>query len=281
MIKNISLEQAVRDWDKLKHKNTATCETRIGNTFLNFFTFEARLNTRGVKGITFYEFLENKQYHEKPYIKRLIDSQTGNRTTILYRVYTLHCGNISLLKPINAKIIIDIFKPDCVLDFCVGWGSSLVGSCSLDINKFIGIDKNTDLIEPLSNMKKQLTLLNSKTDIELIFNDALLVDYSKMSYDMVFTSPPYYNKEIYNGSSLKTVDEWNKFYIEIFSKTYKHLKTGGNYLLNIPDDVYNNICISLFGECDHKIELLRKKRKLTKNQTNIKTEYIYVWKKLI
>ena len=277
MIKNISLDQAVKDFYNLKSKNNATYETRIGNTFLNFFTFEARLKTRGVKGITFNEFLQNKEYHQKKYIKRLIDSQKGNMETILYRVFTLHCGNISLLKPINAKIIIDIFKPNCVLDFCVGWGSSLVGSCSLDINKFIGIDKNPDLIEPLSNMKKQLKLLNSKTDIELIFNDALLVDYSKLSYDMVFSSPPYYNKEVYVGSEKQTIEEWNKWYIRIFSITYKYLKTGGNYLLNIPETIYTDVCIPLLGECSFKIELLRKKRKLTKNQTNIKIEWIYVW----
>ena len=278
-IKNITLEQAVKDFENLKKKRfiEISNETRIGNAFLNYFTFKARLNTRGVKGMNFFEFLENKEYHNKPYIKRLIDSQkNGSRTAILYRVYTLHCGNISLLKPVNALKVIDIFKPNCVLDFCCGWGSSLVGASALNINKFIGIDLNPQLITPLSEMRHQLKLL-SKTEIELYFTDCLLVDYSLLDYDMVFTSPPYYNTEKYVGSSFKTIEEWDKWYIQIFSKTYKYLKPNGYFLLNIPEEIYNRVCVSLLGNCVFKIELLRKKRKLTKNQTNIKTEYIYVF----
>ena len=61
-----------------------------------------------------------------------------------------------------------------------------------------------------------------------MFKDALTVDYSKMDYDCVLTSPPYYNTEVYRGTNqakYKTKGDWNKkFYRQLFSKTHKHLK---------------------------------------------------------
>ena len=50
--------------------------------------------------------------------------------------------------------------------------------------------------EEMSNVLKQY----STTNIELYFQDAVMFDYSKLDYDAVFTSPPYYFKEIYGNS---------------------------------------------------------------------------------
>ena len=68
-----------------------------------------------------------------------------------------------------------------------------------------------------------------------------------MDYDMVFTSPPYYNKEIYGGNIVyETKEEWDKkFYIPLFKKTWDNLKVGGFYCLNVPVCIYNKICIIL------------------------------------
>ena len=113
-----------------------------------------------------------------------------------------------------------------------------------------------------------------------MFKDALKVDYSKLDYDCVLTSPPYYNVEIYEGTEAKSDEEWEeKFYIPLFSETYKHLKRGGHYILNIPKDLYDNVCVPLFGKANVKIPLKKKahpKNSLTEKDYN---EFIYVWKK--
>jgi DNA modification methylase len=79
----------------------------------------------------------------------------------------------------------------------MGWGGRLVGACIAGVPKYIGIDTNRNLEAPYKNMCEQLKKLSPCTDAQLLFVDALTVDYSAFEYDMVFTSPPYYNKEIY------------------------------------------------------------------------------------
>ena len=87
-----------------------------------------------------------------------------------------------------------------------------------------------------------------------------------------------YSVELYEGTSEKTDEEWEQdFYIPLFTKTYKHLKRGGYYALNVPQKLYESVCIDLFGPAKIKIPLKKKahpKNKLTKKGYN---EYIYVW----
>jgi hypothetical protein len=283
-LKNISEAEAIKDFAHLKQIDLkkVSNETRTGNKFVDYFTFPERLETISKKGMNYFDFLQDTEYHKKPYIKRLIDYQKGDdKQVALYRVFKLHCGSIGLFKPLNAMEVYKRFKPRSVLDFCVGWGSELVGAAALDVPNFIGIDLNEDLKEPYTHMVHLLKQLNTKTKMKIMIKDALKVDYSKLDYDMVLTSPPYYNVELYNGTKFRTQEEWEQeFYIPLFTKTYKHLKKGGHYALNVPAEIYESVCLNLFGKADIKMPLKKKarpKNKLTKKGYN---EYIYVWTKL-
>jgi hypothetical protein len=282
-LKNISEEEAIKDFEHLKQIDLkkVSNETRIGNKFVDYFTFPERLETVSKKGMNYFDFLQDTEYHKKEYIKKLLDYQKGDdKQVALYRVFKLHCGSIGLFKPLNAMEVYKRFKPRSVLDFCVGWGSELVGAAALDVPNFIGIDLNENLKEPLKRMANLLKQVNTQTKIKLMFKDALKVDYSKLDYDMVLTSPPYYNVELYNGTKQRTPKEWEEeFYIPLFTKTYKHLKKGGHYALNVPKDIYESVCIPLFGPAKIKMPLKKKarpKNKLTKKGYD---EYIYVWVK--
>ena len=127
-------------------------------------------------------------------------------------------------------------------------------------------------------MVKLLKKMGTTTKIKLMFKDALTVDYSKLDYDFVLTSPPYYNIELYTGTNHKTEEEWETtFYIPLFTKTFKHLKRGGYYVLNIPQKVYESVCVDLFGKADIKMPLkLKLKNMHTEKEYH---EFIYVWKK--
>ena len=282
-IKNISEEEAIRDFENLKKVNLSkvTNETRIGNKFVDHFTFLERLETVSKKGMSYFEFIKDTDYHKKKYIKNLLDYQKGDdKHVALYRVFKLHCGSIGLFKPLTSMEIYSKFKPSSVLDFTMGWGGRLVGACALDVPNYIGIDSNKNLHEPYKRMVKLLKQLGTKTKIKLMFKDALKVDYSKLDYDCVLTSPPYYNVEVYEGMKARTDEDWEeKFYIPLFLETYKHLKKGGYYILNIPKDLYETVCIELFGKANIKIPLKKKGHPKNTHTEKDYTEFIYVWKK--
>ena len=282
-IKNIDEEEAIRDYENLKKADLkkVTNETRIGNKFVDHFTFLERLGTVSKKGMTYFEFIKDTEYHKKKYIQNLLNYQKGeDKHVALYRVFKLHCGSIGLFKPLTAMELYNRFKPKSVLDFTMGWGGRLVGACALDVPNYIGIDSNKQLKEPYQRMVKLLNKLGTNTKIKLMFKDALKVDYSKLDYDCVLTSPPYYNVEVYEGMLPKRDEEWEQdFYIPLFSETYKHLKKGGHYILNIPKDLYEDVCIDLFGKADIKIPLKKKGHPKNSNTEKDYTEFIYVWRK--
>jgi hypothetical protein len=282
-IKNITEEEAVNDFEHLKRIDlkAVTNETRIGNKFVDFFTFRQRLETIGVKGFSYFDFIKDTKYHQKKYIKNLLDYQKGDdKDVALYRIFKLHAGSIGLFKPLTAMEIYSRFKPQCVLDFSMGWGGRLVGACALDIPCYIGIDTNKSLKEPYKKMVKRLKQLHTKTDIMLMFKDALSVDYSKLTYDMVLTSPPYYNLEVYENMERRSDEEWDtEFYAPLIAETYKYLKKGGHYILNIPVDLYKNVCIQLLGGADIKIPLKKKAHPKKISSDKDYNEYIYVWTK--
>jgi DNA modification methylase len=133
---------------------------------------------------------------------------------------------------------------------------------------------NHSLKEPYNNLIEFLKE-RSETNIHMFFENALNIDYSALDYDLVFTSPPYYFIQKYENNSeygsKKEMDEL--FYVPLFSKTFANLKPNGIYALNINKEVYENVCISLFGHA-HDIYPYKK----SKRQNNY-DEIVYVWKK--
>jgi hypothetical protein len=283
-LKTISRQQAIQDYLKLQKFNLdkLTNETRIGNKFVDYFTFPQRLETIGIKQMSYFDFIENTEYHEKRYIKQLLHYQIGtDKHVALYRIFKLHCGSIGLFGAVKAMEILNRFKPTSVLEFCSGWGSTLTACSALGIPSYIGIDTNKNLEQPYKEMTDLLVgELHSTTKFQLYFEDAVTFDYSNKHYDCVFSSPPFYNKEIYSYTDKKTEQEWNEtFYRPLFTETYKFLKVGGHYILHIPVKVYESVCIPLLGEASIIIPMKKKvhpKNKLTKR---VSIDNIYVWVK--
>jgi hypothetical protein len=256
-------------------------ESKIGNKFLDFFTFEERLNTRTRKGMNFYEFMDNKEYHARPYIRNLLVYQQNlkvNELTKLYRIYSLHCGSVALFKPLKAKQIYEQFKPTAVLDPCMGWGGRLLGAVSQKVPHYIGIDLNVNLKEAYQSMVQtlnELTNLDKLTKVDLHFCDAVGFDYSTLKYDMIFTSPPYFNIELYSHTNKKTKQEWvDQFYKPLFQNTFQYLLVGGWMCINVSKVIYDSVFVDLFGLASIVIPMALKVR-----PKQSQSEFIYCWQK--
>jgi hypothetical protein len=149
-----------------------------------------------------------------------------------------------------------------------------VAATALNLDAYYGVEINKDLKEPYD---KLVTYLQTKsaTHFDIRICDAVQFDYTKIIYDTVFTSPPYYTIEKYpnsvNYESKKDMDE--KFYKPLFMNTYNGLQTGGHYIINVCKEVYDKVLKELLGEAHESFPLKKSKRQ------NDYTEMVYVWKK--
>ena len=170
----------------------------------------------------------------------------------------LQWGTVNSMRPAAALNFYRKYDANTILDFTAGWGSRMTAALAGDFN-YIGIDSNKSL-EYGYNKIHSLVKPHSKSNIKLYFKPAEKVDFSKLKYDMVFTSPPYEYLEVYENmknydgegkikqpsSSTKIkMSDGEKFYddflIPTIKNAYKYLPKGKPLCLNIPDLMYKKI----------------------------------------
>jgi hypothetical protein len=261
----------MNDYKKLKKNpfiDKRLCIKYIKNKFQ-----EELDNTKGNKGINYKEFLASEEEQRKGWVinmKKYYEQKNIKEEQINRDIFRLYYGSINIFKPSVAKWICDKYKPFSVLDFSSGWGSRMLG-CTASGCQYIGIDNNINLRKGYNEIITELELKN----VEIIFNDCMNIDYSKYTYDMVLTSPPYYNLEIYSHTEKRSKEEWNKFYKEIFTKVFEHLQPKGHMIINVNQEIYEKNLLPLFGEPLEKIEYPKSYRRNQKHNP----EYIYIFKK--
>lgn len=155
----------------------------------------------------------------------------------------------SQFKPNVAKSIYDMFKAENILDFSMGWGDRLAGFYASDYGKhYVGIDprkENHPIYKEQSEFyEKHLGFFEHERKSEFHCFPAEEFDFTQYDdyFDLVFTSPPYFNVERYSYDDTqswvryKSIEDWN---INFLQKTLKNLwssiKTGGYLLVNISD----------------------------------------------
>ena len=293
-IKNISLQEIDKEYNKLikfrDYTNSGFISNlspyaRIGNKIVDHFTFTQRLETKGKYNCNYFDFLQNLEtFKQKKFIQNMITyyknvknkNNKKNEFTVYKEIYNICISSINILRPLYCIEIYLKYKAKNVLNFCSGWGGTLISACALNLNTYTGIDINTNLKLPYENMISFLKK-KSKTEIKMYYEDASLFDYTKINYDFVLSSPPYYFLEKYEKnicySSKKEMNE--KFYIPLFKNSFQGLSPGGTYIINICKEVYDNVLIPLLGDANEIIPY-----KKSKKQNNY-VEMVYIWFKVL
>jgi hypothetical protein len=281
-LKQITFEKIKIEWDRIQYLslqelNEINEKSKVGCNIVDYYFFEQRLKTKGNKGINFYEFVENIEYYKtKQYVQTLLTfCEKNNRykdsdLKRYYYIYGLSFGRVNAFKITNALKIYHTYKPTNILDPFCGFGGRFIASMMMN-TKYTGIDINIDLKPEYYKMIKDFNI--DSTKYELFFQNSLEIDYSKIEYDMVFTSPPYENIEVYPNNPVLTIKEWREFYKKLFKLLWDNLKKG-TFIININERIYKTILVPLLGECNTQIILSKSKR-------NNYIEYIYVWIKTI
>ena len=286
-IKSITLADVDKEMNQLIDIGIAAKNigprSRIGNNVVDYFTFVQRLETKGKYDTSFFDFLQNiDEFKKKKFIQTMLTyyvevknkNNTKNEYIVMKEVYNICISAINIMRPLNCMEIYTRYKGTKVLNFCAGWGGSTIAAAALKLDSYYGIEINSDLKEPYEKMVAYLSD-KSPTKIEILIEDALQTDYTKMEYDLVFASPPYYSLEKYPHNikydSKRDMDK--KFYKPLFERTYNGLQKGGHYIINVCKEVYEKVLKELLGEAYESFPLKKSKRQ------NDYTEMVYVYKK--
>jgi len=208
-------------------------------------------------------------------------------------------------KPTVAKYIYDSYcsRDGKVLDPCAGYSGRLAGCIAANKGLFYhGIDPNgataVGNMEMASFFSGQYNALggrvyNYKFRFDLGCAEEVMSGLNDSEYDLIFSSPPYFDTEVYSedssqsGNRYDAYKEWSgKFLFKIVHEGYRVLKNGGYLVLNVKNFHDKKIADDLLGYCNerwslHKTYHMRLANNVydRRNGESFHTEPIFVFKK--
>jgi hypothetical protein len=238
---------------KYSYQDTYIDISRIGNKSSNFFHQEARFRCGSKNAPSPYRTWNDGKLR-RSVLKHLWSMKTTNvDSTRLRQALQLRNYVAAQFRPSAAKAFYEHFNSKVVLDFSAGWGDRLSGFCaSKDTRSYIGLDPNEALHGGYSH---QIAAYAGTKGVVMKPICAEDVDYTESNslVDTVFTSPPYFNAELYSAEPTQSylryskLEEWlDKFLFTTIKNCWKTLRVGGVLGINISDIVTNkvryNIC---------------------------------------
>jgi 16S rRNA G966 N2-methylase RsmD len=229
-----------KDWINLKKWNSSdyiiNSTSRVGMKLCEHF-FPNFYNIENNKGKSFYSMWNkknlakilrwNRNSHSTPYMSEL------------KRGIYFCCGMTknTMFRPQIAKLICLQYNPTIVLDPCAGWGGRLLGTVASGA-KYIAFEPNTETFNNLNRMTK---FLGIESKIQLICDSALnMVKYNLPKVDLVLTSPPYFDLEVYTHENTQSIinhntyDDWkNNFFEPLMKLSLQHLSENGHSCWNV------------------------------------------------
>jgi 16S rRNA G966 N2-methylase RsmD len=229
-----------KDWKELKKFNCINDDTsstnRVGMKLCEHF-FPNFYNIKNSKGESFSSFWNkenlikvlrwNRKSHSTPYLselKRGIYFCTGLTKNTMFR-------------PHLAKTIASNFPGQTVLDPCCGWGGRMLGTVAAG-KKYIGFEPN---VETYNNLLNLIEFLKIKDKVE-IYNIGAehMNNFLKEKVDIVLTSPPYFNLEIYSDEKTQSenqhssYEQWRDLWLaDVIKKATSHLNDFGVSCWNV------------------------------------------------
>ena len=151
----------------------------------------------------------------------------------------LFCNNFRISVCLE---VLELFKPTKWLDISAGWGDRLISALlSPYVQVYCGVDPNPCLHPGYQSIIKHLdpTLQKQCTLIQDGFETAILPD---IKFDLVFSSPPFFNLEVYSKakadslSKYSSIEAWyTGFLMPSIIKSLDYLAPGGYLVLYIAE----------------------------------------------
>jgi len=246
-------EDLARDWNRLQKENFLTPQGEIGeigsrarvghyviDKHMPHFHDVQNHHGRSVRNSISQEALEkalhmNVRGHSTPYaseIRKMITMGLGLGSVTKYRAKV-------------AKTIVRYFAAQRVLDPCAGWGGRMLGAIAAGAT-YMGCDPDprtaAGLRAILADPSIPAPAAARATVIEKPCEKALVEDLQAMEpFDMILTSPPYFNLELYTAGEQSTVthptwDSWVTDWLKpVILGCLARLKEGGVSCWSVKD----------------------------------------------
>lgn len=295
-LKKIDVAKIIKENILMPNNNTGT------NIFKHFSPHFYEINDFSRKKKSMMDTFNDDDLLKKV-IKNRLDQNftlTGNElkaglanSKIAFKASIFNCAIAKYIYQTYTK------ENDIIYDYSMGFGQRLLGALSLPYKiTYIGIDPYELTYNSNSNIynfyNNNVPMLNKNIDLRCVGSEAFLDEQYVGKIDLAFSSPPYYNLEIYSNDSKQAyyssyVDFINKYWRITVSNINTMLAENGRFIINI-----TNSEVSGFDVCNDMINVMKEagfmlereyKMQLSRNlafmgkKDEPKTEPIYVFRK--
>ena len=190
-------------------------------------------------------------------------TNTTLRDTIWETGYEANSFKVSLAKSVYAY-----FNARRILDFSAGWGDRLVAAIAHFADKYVAYDPNLALKRGHDNIIADLVSATdrpySQNRFEVCYEPFETAYLGNDTFDLVFTSPPYYDLEIYTqlaGQSIINYPSFNEwlvmFLFASLRKAWSVLEAKGTMVIHISDyhktHYVESMVLFVLGWCDGSV----------------------------
>jgi DNA modification methylase len=247
-----------------KHKGNEISQSMLGLRTANSYhphKYKVKSKTYRIP----YDNFEDKEVLKKVIMKSMRVNGNPLLKTKMRKMLSIYQGTqgASNFRPTVAKLIYEMFTPigGKVLDPSLGYSGRLLGALSSHISHYEGCDPCLATYNGGLKMIEDITTIENKRNKLSMFMDSgersgrlptvklhniPFEEYvgEDNFFDTVFTSPPYFNKEMYSDEENQSwkrypqYDEWVDGFLRPLVKTaYRVLKPNGRLILNITGKV--------------------------------------------
>lgn len=231
----VSLEKKVVLDANTKDVMAIDTRTRPGHKILDHFMphFYSVKNYKGTSVRDLFNeatlekaLMQNIQMHSTPYVSEI-------RRMI---VMTGGLGSVTKYRTVTTKAIVQYYKAQKVLDPCAGWGGRMLGSLAAGAS-YVGCEPDPNTAKGLKGILEDAAIPQAVRSKARILEKPAEVGLPEIAdsekFDLVLTSPPYFNLELYTAgdqstTKYKTWEEWTEKWLKpVILGCLARLKEGG------------------------------------------------------
>ena len=212
------------------------------NSLTDYFTEKVRVKCSFGSNISPLEYWNKNK-------NKIIDKlKKQNQELSIFNLREQMFKETKLCNNFRVSVVVTIlkyFNTKKYLDISAGWGDRLLGSIIHKVKLYCGVDPNEELHKYYQKMIDKLVSQNNRKRFILLKSGFENAKLPNTTFDLVFSSPPFFDLEKYSTFSDDSLTKYNnekdwcdKFLMVSIHKAIDYLKKDGHLILYIHSSHY-------------------------------------------